>query len=69
MDVIYVVLPIALVLSSAAVAAFLWAVRSGQMDDLHSPAVRMALEDGGTDDFRAASTTGVKEPSPEEPPM
>ena len=28
-------------------AAFVWAVRSGQFDDTCTPAIRMLLEDGG----------------------
>ena len=28
-------------------AAFIWAVRSGQFDDTCTPAIRMLLEDGG----------------------
>ncbi len=41
MSVIYLVLPLALVIVGAAVAAFAWAARSGQMDDLETPAVRV----------------------------
>ena len=36
MSVLYVVLPLALALAAFAVIAFIWAVRSGQMDDLIS---------------------------------
>jgi len=45
MSVIYIVLPLALVLGGGALAAFLWAVRRGQFDDLETPAIRVALED------------------------
>ena len=41
MSVIYLVLPLAIILAVAFVAAFIWATRSGQYDDLDSPAVRM----------------------------
>jgi len=41
MTVIYVVLPIAIVLAVGFVAAFIWATRSGQYDDMDSPAMRM----------------------------
>ncbi|MBI5627314.1 MAG: cbb3-type cytochrome oxidase assembly protein CcoS, partial [Candidatus Rokubacteria bacterium] len=34
MSVLYVVIPIALLMSAGAVATFLWAVRRGQFDDL-----------------------------------
>lgn len=45
MSVIYIVLPLALLLGGTALAAFLWAVRKGQFDDLETPAIRIALED------------------------
>lgn len=58
MSVLYVVLPIALVMASGAIAAFLWAVRSGQMDDLSSPAVRVALEDDAASPGFARAASG-----------
>ena len=45
MSVIYVLLPVAVLLAIAAVAAFVWAVRRGQFDDLDTPAVRMLHDD------------------------
>jgi cbb3-type cytochrome oxidase maturation protein len=45
MSVLYVVLPLALLLAIVAVAAFIWAVRSGQLDDLQTPALRMLHDD------------------------
>ena len=44
MSIIFVILPITLLLSLAAVAAFAWATRDGQFDDLMTPAMR-ALHD------------------------
>jgi cbb3-type cytochrome oxidase maturation protein len=44
MSIIFLILPITLLLSLSAVAAFAWATRSGQFDDLRTPAVR-ALHD------------------------
>lgn len=44
MSIIFFVLPITLLLSLSAVAAFSWATRAGQFDDLQTPAVR-ALHD------------------------
>lgn len=46
MSVIFIVLPLALVIVGAAVGAFVWSARSGQMDDLETPAVRMLRDDG-----------------------
>jgi cbb3-type cytochrome oxidase maturation protein len=45
MSVLYLVIPIALVLAGTGLAAFLWAVRRGQFDDLDTPAVRMLFDD------------------------
>jgi cbb3-type cytochrome oxidase maturation protein len=45
MTVLYIVLPLALVLAGLALAAFLWAIRGGQMDDLSTPSVRMLFDD------------------------
>lgn len=45
MSVLYIVLPLAIILAIAAVGAFAWAVRTGQMDDLQTPALRMLHDD------------------------
>jgi cbb3-type cytochrome oxidase maturation protein len=42
---LYLVLPLALVVASLAVLAFVWSVRSGQLDDLDTPPQRLLLED------------------------
>lgn len=48
MTIIFLVLPVTLLLSLGAVAAFVWATRDGQFDDLRTPAVR-ALHDSTPD--------------------
>ena len=45
MTVIFIVLPLALLMAAPGVAAFIWMARTGQMDDLESPAVRMLFDD------------------------
>ena len=45
MNVLFVLIPLALLLAGAGVAAFAWAVRSGQFDDVETPAIRMLLDD------------------------
>lgn len=45
MSVLYVVLPIALVLLAGAIAAYAWAARRGQFDDLKTPAIRALHDD------------------------
>jgi len=44
MSIIFLILPVTLLLSAGAVAAFAWATRSGQFDDLETPAVRLLHE-------------------------
>ena len=45
MSALYIALPVALLLALAGVIAFIWSVRSGQMDDLETPALRLLGED------------------------
>lgn len=45
MSVLYLLLPLALVLAAGFVLVFVWAARSGQFDDLETPAIRMLHDD------------------------
>lgn len=45
MNVLYFLLPLALLLAAAAVLTFVWAVRRGQFDDMETPAIRMLFDD------------------------
>ena len=47
MSVMFFVLPVALVLVLGALAAFRWAARDGQFDDLQTPALRALDDDEG----------------------
>jgi cbb3-type cytochrome oxidase maturation protein len=44
-EVIFVLLPLALLIAAIAVAFFIWASMSGQFDDLDTPAVRMLFDE------------------------
>jgi len=44
-ELILVILPFALLFAGAALALFVWAARSGQFDDLETPAVRILFDD------------------------
>jgi cbb3-type cytochrome oxidase maturation protein len=50
MSILFVLIPLAVMLLAVAVWAFFWAVRSGQFDDLETPAVRILLDDEGSHD-------------------
>ncbi|MDO6683229.1 cbb3-type cytochrome oxidase assembly protein CcoS [Oceanobacter sp. 5_MG-2023] len=45
MDIIYILVPLSIVLISIATLIFFWAVRSGQFDDMESPAHRILFDD------------------------
>jgi cbb3-type cytochrome oxidase maturation protein len=45
MNILYLLIPIALLLGGSGLAAFLFAARRGQFDDLDTPAYRALLDD------------------------
>lgn len=45
MDILFFLIPIAVLLACAIVGLFFWAVRSGQFDDLEGPAHRILFDD------------------------
>jgi len=45
MSVLYVLVPLAMLIVGAAAWAFVWSARSGQFDDLDTPAVRVITDD------------------------
>ena len=65
MNIIFVSIPISLLLLAVAVWAFFWAVRSGQYDDLDSPAYSI-LEDDDTKPGDHGSGQGQDEERPPE---
>jgi cbb3-type cytochrome oxidase maturation protein len=52
-SVVYIALPVALLLAVVGVMAFIWAVRSGQMDDLETPGQRVLFDDDVSPDSRS----------------
>jgi cbb3-type cytochrome oxidase maturation protein len=44
-NILYLVVPLALLLVLVAVVAFVWAGRTGQFDDLETPALRVLHDD------------------------
>jgi cbb3-type cytochrome oxidase maturation protein len=45
MNLLYLILPLALLIVAGFVAAFVWAARKGQFDDLETPAMRALFDD------------------------
>lgn len=61
MDIIYLLIPLALVLLTLAVSAFVWAVRSNQFDDLEREAQRILFDE---DTPRTSNPTSNVESNP-----
>jgi cbb3-type cytochrome oxidase maturation protein len=45
MNILYLLVPISLIVMGVAVWLFLWAIRSGQFEDLEGPAHRILMDD------------------------
>lgn len=45
MSVLFILIIISLVMASGFLIAFLWAVKSGQFEDDHTPSIRMLFDD------------------------
>jgi len=46
LEALYLLIPASIVLAVIALALFIWAIHSGQFDDLETPAIRILFEDG-----------------------
>jgi len=45
MEIIYLLIPLSVILVGLIIWVFLWAIRSGQFDDLEGPAHRILMDD------------------------
>lgn len=45
MSILYIAIPVALMVASAAIIAFVIQVQSGQYDDMQTPSIRMLFDD------------------------
>lgn len=61
MSVLYIALPIALLLAAAAIWGFYWALRSGQLDDLETPAWRVLIDDSEAKPNKASGSPTTKQ--------
>ena len=64
MELIFVLLPFALLFAGIALALFVWAARSGQFDDLETPAVRILFDDETAPPARSAGGAADATPPP-----
>lgn len=55
MEILYLLVPFALIFAGGALAVFIASVRGGQFDDLDTPPVRILFDDVDEDDRNAGS--------------
>ena len=56
MDIIYLLLPVALIIVTIIIVVFFWAVKSDQFEDLEGPAYRILMDDDSSDNKKTEST-------------
>lgn len=66
METIFVLLPLALLIAAIAVGFFIWAAKTGQFDDLDTPAVRILFDD--EEPRRPSPANGAPAPPGAPPP-
>ena len=57
MNILYFLVPLALILAASGVWAFVWSVKNGQFEDVETPGLRVLFEDD------APSTTSSDHPN------
>ena len=45
MNIVYIAIPIAMLLGTSLFFGFVWSVKTGQLDDLETPAHRILIDD------------------------
>jgi len=64
MEILYLLIPLGLLVLGVAIWGFLWAVKTGQFDDMEGPAHRILMDD---DDIRIPSRKAANEPKKQDP--
>lgn len=52
MEILFLLIPISLVIISLIIWVFLWAIRSGQFDDLEGPAHQILMDKDNIEDIK-----------------
>lgn len=68
MDILYLLIPLAVIIMIIAVVAFMWAVKSGQYEDLEGPAHRILMDDDDPRIPRAGDQHQRSEDLKDDPP-
>jgi len=61
MEILFLLVPLAMLIVALMVAIFFWAVRSGQFDDLEGPAHRIIMDDDRSEEAKQESLKKNKE--------
>lgn len=61
MDIIYLLIPIALILLIIGISLFFWAVKNNQFDDLEGPAHSILFDDPDSKPKKNADITGQQD--------
>lgn len=64
MDALILLIPLSLILAGAALAAFLWTMRSGQYEDLDAVAYRILFDDDAPRERRPSTPPNGRETQP-----
>jgi len=62
MDIIYLLLPVALIIVIIIIGVFFWAVKSDQFEDMEGPAYRILMDD---DDSNTETEDSTEKNSPQ----
>ncbi len=60
MEILYLLIPLALVLAGFIVWAFLWAIRAEQFDDLEGPAHRILMDEDQSPTVKTSTDESLK---------
>ena len=61
MNIIFLAIPLAIILGTGLFFGFIWAVQSGQMDDLETPAHRILIENENIELVRKITDENIEE--------
>jgi cbb3-type cytochrome oxidase maturation protein len=64
MEILYLLIPLSLLLVGVIIWVFLWAVRSGQFDDLEGPAHQILMDDDRPVTGQSADTSDETDGQP-----
>ena len=62
MEILYLLVPLAVIFAGVIIWAFLWSIRSGQFDDLEGPAHRILMDEDEPPRHRPDHPPGPKKP-------